>query len=240
MKIKATVFQAGCGLAPEDWKVGGIPRPYRLYYVNGGSAYFRMGKREEKLKKGYFYLFPSSLPFLIRQDTDDRLDHLYFDFIMSPPVVSKEPLSFEAKSDFLTESFVPLLKGAVKSYACSDNTDKKEILTALLESFLTVFLSKVTVNENCGEDILKTVEYIERHYDENISIKEIAKSIYLSEDYFIRKFKKVMGMTPYAYLSGLRLSVATSLMEENLSLTEAAAKVGYQHPSSLCHALKRK
>ena len=48
-----------------------------------------------------------------------------------------------------------------------------------------------------------------------------------------------MEMTPYAYLSGLRLSIAAQLTQNGMSLGDAAATTGYQYPSPLSHALKK-
>ena len=57
--------------------------------------------------------------------------------------------------------------------------------------------------------------------------------------YFIRKFKKNIGVTPYAYILNLRLGVAGELRAGGMSLSEAAARVGFHHPSSYCHALEK-
>ena len=56
MKISANLLTCGRRLAPTVWNVKNIPTPYRLYYVEGGQAFFTLGGREFQLKKDHFYL----------------------------------------------------------------------------------------------------------------------------------------------------------------------------------------
>ena len=66
MKVNVTALTAaGRCVAPLDWHTDTTPRPYRLYYVLGGEAYFRSATHEFMLEAGKLYLFPSTLPFII-------------------------------------------------------------------------------------------------------------------------------------------------------------------------------
>lgn len=239
MKFSTTLLTFGIELAPENWKTQSLPRPYRLYYIKGGTAYFRIGKNEFPLLKNHFYLFPSSLPFLVHQDPDDRLNHMYFDFIVSPPIVTTKPISSSVEDNPLFPMYLELLEATVDQYITNKNNDAKDVISSLLEAFLSLFLAVNPGQKDIDNDILKGIAYIESHYKENIAIKDLASSLFLSEDYFIRKFKKAMGVTPYSYLTGLRLSIACSLIAQGVTLSEAAAATGYQYPSSLCHALRK-
>lgn len=239
MKISTTLLSFGVQFAPENWMTQGVPRPYRLYYIKGGTAYFRIEKDEFPLLKDHFYLFPSSLPFLIRQDPNDRLDHIYFDFIMSPPIVASKPIACSISDNLLLPKYLELMETSAKQYMGKKNSTTNDIMSSLLEAFMSFFCTINLVKKSLDNDILKSVAYIESHYSEDIIIKDLASSLFLNEDYFIRKFKKNMGMTPYSYLSKLRLSIASGLIAQGMSLTEAAASTGYQYPSSLCHALKK-
>ena len=82
------------------------------------------------------------------------------------------------------------------------------------------------------------MDYIERNYAEDISVKKIADMVFLDEDYFIRKFKKALGITPYAYIRNLRLAVAKELRYSGVSQKDAAASVGFKYASSYCRAIK--
>lgn len=55
---------------------------------------------------------------------------------------------------------------------------------------------------------------------------------------FIRRFRRVVGQTPYAYLRTYRLALARQALASGDTLTQAAEKVGYQDAASLSRALR--
>ena len=239
MKISVKLFGCGSCVAPDAWCTTVSPTPYRLYYVRNGDAYFRLSNGEFKLKHGHFYLFPSSLPFLIRQDSKNRLVHLFYDFIMTPTVISSEPICVSLDDHPLFSHFLAIMTETVQCWLDQESSDSFDTVCHTLEALLSVLFTVKPVCVPSDDTVIRTVEYMESHISERVNIKEIADSMYLSEDYLIRKFKKVMGLTPYAYLSRLRTSIARSLIDSGVSLKDAAEQTGFRYPSSLIHSLKR-
>ena len=239
MKVSATLFSCGVCVAPENWSPGRAPTLYRLYYIKGGKAYFQSGSGQFLLKPGHFYLFPSSLPFLVHQDKEDRLNHLYYDFLMSPSVVSTEPICLSLDSHPLFSVFLPVMESTANAFYSSRTQDNRDTARTVLEAFLSLFCTVMPLNQNIDSSILSGIKYIEDKYNTPITVKDIAASVFLNEDHFIRKFRKAIGMTPYTYLLNLRLRIARSLIDNGTSLADAAAAVGYQSASSLCHAMKK-
>ena len=78
-------------------------------------------------------------------------------------------------------------------------------------------------------DRLNTVLlYIDHHYTENISNRQLAELIYLSEDRFNHLFRENMGMPPLQYMNELRLKKAKNLiLRKECTIVEAAASVGF-------------
>ena len=239
MKISVKLFGCGSCVAPDAWCTTVSPTPYRLYYVRNGDAYFRLSNGEFKLKHGHFYLFPSSLPFLIRQDIKNRLDHLFYDFIMTPTVISSEPICVSLHDHPLFSHFLTIMTETVQCWLDQESSESFDTICHTLEAFLSILFTVKPVCVPSDDTVIRTVEYMESHISERVNIKEIAESMYLSEDYLIRKFKKVMGLTPYAYLSRLRTSIARSLIDSGVLLKDAAEQTGFRYPSSLIHSLKR-
>lgn len=54
-------------------------------------------------------------------------------------------------------------------------------------------------------DILKTVEYMDAHYKEEIRIENLTQLSHLSETHFRRKFSEYMKITPGDYINLLRV-----------------------------------
>ena len=75
----------------------------------------------------------------------------------------------------------------------------------------------------------KIVEYIEDHYNEKISLDQIAENMYLSPFYISRIFKSETGSAPIRRLINIRLEKAKELLEGGYqgSIQEVAAMVGY-------------
>lgn len=230
-----------CGncVAPQKWITYVHRHSYRLYFVRGGKVYFRVGDKEIKLQKNCFYLFPSSLPFLVRQDPDDRLDHLYYNFIMSPPLIASEPIVCSLDEHPLLPSFLLLMENSVEYYQSHHEKAYKNTAKSILEAFLSFLFTIKPFPTTIDRDILTSVKYIESHYPENLTMRDLAAQACLDENYFIRKFRKTLGVTPYSYLLNLRLGIAAEMRDLGATSSEAALAVGFQHTSSYHRALKR-
>ena len=239
MKVSSNLITCGRCLAPTVWNIKSIPNYYRLYFVEGGEAFFTVGGKEFKLKKDHFYFFPSTLPFLIRQNNDDRLNHLNYNFFIDPPVVATEPLCASIDEHPSFRLFLSLMTDTVEAFNKTNAAPEKDVACHCLEAFLSLFFTVTPIFEHYDSTIVQAIEYMEANYRENITIKDIARRLYLSEDYFIRKFKKAMNMTPYTYLVHLRTSVARVLITSGATLESAAEDCGYKSASSLSHALSK-
>lgn len=240
MKISITALY-GCGecVAPLEWDIKGIPRPYRLYYILGGNAYYQASGEKVKLECGSFYLFPSSMPFNASQDPCDRLNHLYFDFMMSPSVISSEPLSCRTSDHPLLPALLNLMEKSVVAYCYEGKSELRDTVISSLEAFLSLFLEIAKPKRLLSPDICAALEYIEQNYMEEISVGSISKLVFLDEGYFIKKFKRELGVTPYSFIKNLRMSVARELRSGGESLKDAAISAGFKYPSSYCRAISR-
>lgn len=73
------------------------------------------------------------------------------------------------------------------------------------------------------------VNYLEDHYNEKVSLDQIAENMYLSPFYISKIFKSETGDTPIRHLINIRLEKAKELLEKGYggSIQEIAAMVGY-------------
>ena len=82
--------------------------------------------------------------------------------------------------------------------------------------------------------------YVHTHYAEQISLKEIAAYIGLSEQHLIRSFRKESGITPIDYLKRYRIRQAKALLEAgDKSITEVALEVGFSDSSYFARVFRR-
>ena len=89
--------------------------------------------------------------------------------------------------------------------------------------------------------VAKAVAFIERQYQTDMSIEDIADAACLSPYHFSRLFKRETGLSPHQYLIRKRVSAARELLARHDpgSLSEVAAAVGFYDQSHLTRHFKR-
>ncbi|NBJ92698.1 helix-turn-helix domain-containing protein [Parablautia muri] len=76
-----------------------------------------------------------------------------------------------------------------------------------------------------------TVHYFNEFFTQAISIEEYAAGHHMSISWFIRSFKRYMGMTPMQYITSIRINKAKELLKNtNCSIQEISGLVGYENP----------
>ena len=88
---------------------------------------------------------------------------------------------------------------------------------------------------------MRTVtSYIDQHYAENLTNDRLAALIHTSPSNFLRQFHRIMGITPNAYLTTIRLNAARKLLEETTRLiTDIAQSVGFYDHSHFTKAFRK-
>ncbi|QIB64607.1 AraC family transcriptional regulator [Kineobactrum salinum] len=83
-------------------------------------------------------------------------------------------------------------------------------------------------------------ELISAHYINPLTIKEIARRVGVNEPKLCVGFKSLFGLTIYELTQKLRMSHALDLLRDSeMSITQIAFDVGYEHPSNFATAFKR-
>lgn len=119
----------------------------------------------------------------------------------------------------------------------------KSLLSGLLVDFARVFEKQHRGGEKGGQQYTKyvyyAISYIEKNFDKNIYIKEIADTIGLNSDYLSRIFKILVGMSPMEYLKNVRLAKAAELLQNPLlSVSRVAEKAGFDDPAYFTRQFK--
>lgn len=139
-----------------------------------------------------------------------------------------------------------LMKKMTKSYCSGGDFDCLYIRAYLLEmigklceyGFFSV--QQNSLNRQTLDVINRTVEYIQSHCDEKITLADMAQRANLSYHYYSKLFKQVTGKNFAAYLASARVFMAEKLMMEGeYSLQEIGSKVGLYPQSNFNHTYKR-
>lgn len=91
-------------------------------------------------------------------------------------------------------------------------------------------------------DKIKTVlTYVEQHYQEPITIEEIAAQCFYSKSYFMKFFKEMMGMGFIQFLNDYRLEIAAKLLlSGDGTILDAAMQSGFENLSYFTRCFKKK
>ncbi len=83
-------------------------------------------------------------------------------------------------------------------------------------------------------------QYIEQHFAQKLSLKEIADTVYLTPSYFSLLFKKSTGENVIDYLKKVRIEQAKLLLKRpDHKVYDVAAKVGYDNPKYFTDMFKK-
>ncbi|MEZ4668698.1 MAG: AraC family transcriptional regulator [Anaerolineae bacterium] len=82
-------------------------------------------------------------------------------------------------------------------------------------------------------------DYIHSHYDDDISLEQLAQTVHLSPYHLTRLFRQQLGLPPHAYLNQVRVHHAKKLLSIGTPIAEVAQITGFSDQSHLNKAFKR-
>lgn len=114
--------------------------------------------------------------------------------------------------------------------------DEKDLtgLSYTLLEVLDLFISMAFVDQKIPDSpsLQKAVNYINEHYFEPLSLKNVAGHVGLNGTYFSAMFKRQMGMSFSDYLTQRRIKQAKVLLKNrNMSLMDISLAVGFENQS---------
>lgn len=124
--------------------------------------------------------------------------------------------------------FTSDLEEALASEAYGSDVIANSCISQLLVLINTIF-QNVSFNPTdiMPELVRKTMDYIETHLAENITLEQLAASFHLNSTYISRQFKKHTGLTLRSYILDRRITLAKAYLCDGLSITEACYQSGF-------------
>jgi two-component system response regulator YesN len=119
--------------------------------------------------------------------------------------------------------------------------DDQEDLCAWISAALNEFIELVYSSQDARKmtQIRPAIDYIHAHYDEPITLAEIAKASHLSVSRLAHLFKEQMGITLIDYVTGARIEQAKELLlGTDQSCTEICFQAGYTNHSYFTRTFK--
>lgn len=89
------------------------------------------------------------------------------------------------------------------------------------------------------ERLRDIISYVQEHYNQEITLDDVAGHVNICKSECCRFFKKHMGMTLFDYIMFLRIQNSLPLLREGESVTKAAGMAGFSSPAYYGQIFKR-
>ena len=115
--------------------------------------------------------------------------------------------------------------------------DGDDRCSILLYEYIMHIRNAFRTNEKYGKMttkgiLFKPLQYIEKHYTDEITLEQLADISNVSKQHFCRVFKAQMKMRPMEYISRKRVTQAKELLlSTSKSIEEIAKLAGYDNPT---------
>ncbi|NOU95892.1 response regulator [Paenibacillus sp. LMG 31456] len=107
-------------------------------------------------------------------------------------------------------------------------------------SQIHLLLDKMRPSSVGNGDIHEIRAYLDNHFHENISLKEITEQFHFSPQYISKKFRETFHTTIVAYLTDMKIEKAKALLSHtNLSVHEISNQIGYEDENYFSKVFKK-
>jgi len=116
----------------------------------------------------------------------------------------------------------------------------KEILYMLMRDEGGELFRQFVRDGSATQRVVQAISKIKEAFREPLSVKELARSVSMSESSLYHNFKKVTALSPLQFQKSLRLQEARRLLiTQDIAAAEAAFEVGYESPSQFSREYTR-
>lgn len=133
-----------------------------------------------------------------------------------------------------------LFQGKTHDFLLEQSSRSIEDIMTYISYLVDVSLEYMAFTDSQKSVTTTICDYIDQHYQENITRNSLAKVVYLSPDYIARFFKKEMGISLVHYIIKKRVEVAKELLAHtDLPIHIISDKVGYGNYSYFTKIFKK-
>lgn len=162
----------------------------------------------------------------------------YAEFSYAKQAISCGAKDYILKSELRSSELIQILERIEEEHAVHNERKKVDLYFDNVDKDVLTGPEDNSYENN--KYIEKALNYIHEHFNETISLAEVANQVHRSPEYFSRLFKEVTGENFSTYLINYRLMRAKQLLTNTeLKVTEIAYRVGYQNPSYFSRIYKK-
>ncbi|OPH49053.1 hypothetical protein BC351_37715 [Paenibacillus ferrarius] len=111
----------------------------------------------------------------------------------------------------------------------------------LLDLFRYTSTSDTRSNHEQYEHLKPVIDYIENHYDQQLTLQNLADQLAVTPHYLCVLFQKTLGTRPFEYINRFRIRKAKEFLQQSpaLEIKAISCKVGFESPSYFIKLFKK-
>lgn len=196
---------------------------YIISLCTKGNVAATLENKSLQLKENDFFVVPPFRPHAVSLTDTSTLVSLCMDksFI--------EDYSFQKGTEILE---MVLLSPKIQKQITKIQTE------LLLHAVSHVYELHETYKKEMENDMLILCDRLTNHFSDSLPLDSLAKDLYISKYYLIRKCKRNLGLTPHKFHLQNRIRKAQNLLVTNKSVTEASVNTGFYDQSHFDRSFK--
>lgn len=251
------IIPPSCNLPVIIWGIGcednqphilrkeGFPTP-QIFICKSGEGTLKVNENIYTIKKGYFFYLMSNIPHEYYANTDkwevewiafsgDQINNL-----LSELKFNTSKVGILSNLDKIQAAFNKIFV-TLKLEDTFGNHISSSVLYEILVELYTMLHNKHEIETLERNHILEDVKlYIDKNYNQYITIDELSKLVDVTPQYLCKMFKKYLNLRPFQYIAMKRIQHAKKMLYDNtLSVTEIAHLVGYSDCSYFCAIFRK-
>lgn len=220
----------------DNWYVGEKAATVytRMYFVNSGEVSYKDNTKTIKLKKNHLYCFPTDKTYSLSQDKNNKLNCLFLHLSIFPyHIPHLVEISF--KDDLLLKD----IKSILEKLITQNRQEAQLSIMAPITEALTAYLKANDYIKLYSSPIVNALEMIAKNPQINYSVNELSLACAYNDQYFIRLFKKELGVSPHQYILFYKMNIAIKLLQSGQSISRISDELGFNELRSFGRCFKK-
>jgi len=227
-------------------------------FVAQGAKEAQLGQEIFRFDPDHYLIYTVDLPLIFRiADATPERPYLGFSLTLDPAVVASVMVesgikikngSGSAKAMNVNSVGSELRDAITRLIRLIDNPGGQRVLAPLITREIIFRLLEGGQGPRLAhllsfgdtERITKAIGHLREHFDEPVTMEEVARTLGMSVSRFHHHFKSVTAMSPLQYLKQIRLQEARRLMlTGSADAATAGFRVGYEDPAYFSRDYKK-
>ena len=205
---------------------------YWEYSVHISGSGILVAERNLQIVPDMLFLIPPGIGH--RESSKQELDTIWLGFCGELPNVSRDKI-LSLKSPEIVKKIISYWSFSIRNHGLIGPE-----LDGLLLSITGCFFRKLA-NDPVTSPMQQAVEYFNEHFQETISMQDLAEQLNCSEGHFYRQFKSFSGETPICFLNNIRLKKASFYLRySELAINKIATLCGFSDPYYFSRVFSKK